>query len=381
MLKQEIINFTVAKDEWLKSQNDALNYLEGQKKDKQEKITQQTILELAKNAYIEMKRDETFRNNLKDNSKISFLPVIENVNVSVENLSFDLKVYFLDDLKDFQVDFQPSAKFQYDKNFESKIEEFKKSFMSNYTFYLDTKEPIQDGNIVILEIEMKSKSDNSVRKDTIQVKANKNATTPVEKEIIGLKVGDEKDITNEFADVHLQVKEIKEAKAMPITEENVKLMGLEKVSTLADIEKEITTSVKHQIFSDAVFDYAQRIIKEILVKNKPLEIPEDLLLQTFSQANVKTEEMEQVKAQSENMISQYFWTNLISKRLGLEPTENEMKSEIKLVQNFLGTTDPNQLDFGKIAYVIISKKLGLYYLNKYEPTEFIFVTQQVPNFW
>ncbi|WP_036452410.1 trigger factor-related chaperone [Mycoplasma buteonis] len=383
MIKQNITQFVTDKEEWLKAQNDALNYLQMKEKEAgktKTKVTQAEIIGLAKNAYIEMKKDEVFRLNIANPKILPFVPVVSDVKCTVEELNFTFTTYFIDNFSDFKIDFQPEAKFEYDSNYETKIAEFQKSFLSAYTFYLDSQNPVQEKDMVELEGSYKDVT-GKAQEGKVSVLADSKSNVIHAQKVLNHKVGDVLSYEQDGNEISLKITAIKSPKVMPITDENVSLMGFEKFKTQQDVLNEVKETVLHQIFSDELFKYGQKLITEILRKNDPIKIPEVVITQALAETSNGEKPTKELIERTENMISQYFWMSLISKTLDIQPTETEMEAEKKLVQQFLGQMDDRNLDLGRIGYMIISKKLALYFLNKYEADKFQFVTNLVPHFW
>ncbi|UWV79697.1 hypothetical protein NW072_00500 [Mycoplasmopsis felis] len=107
-----ITNYKFSGKEWIKIQNDALKFLQ---ENKNIKITQQSILDFAKNGLIAQEKQKLFHNQVSDKSseKIFFMGIPKNINSSVAELSFDLKTYFVnyDYLNQINFDFEPQRKF------------------------------------------------------------------------------------------------------------------------------------------------------------------------------------------------------------------------------------------------------------------------------
>ncbi|VEU70070.1 trigger factor-related chaperone [Mycoplasmopsis glycophila] len=375
MLKEQLLDFNLEGEEWIKAQNDALNFLNQKHKDNPSAVKQSMILELAKNAYIEMKRNEIFQADLGKENLISFVPLLEKVEFTIDKLHFTFKKFYFDSFNEVELDFKPSAEFEYDKDYESKIAEFIESFVKSYKFYIDVDRAIQNDDIVVLDAKISQNDQTSEQK--IQVKANENAQTPVEKEILGLTKGDSKTIEKDGFRLEVKVLQVKEEKNMPITDETVHLLNMPDVKTLEDAKKVVRESTANQIFTDALFEYGQKILQEIQAKNPVLEIPNELLLSTLKDQNVPETERKEVLEGARKMISQFFWSTIVQKKMHIRPSDDEMRREIKLVQSFLNEKDPNKIDLGKVAFILTMKKLGLAYLKKYDETNYKLVNKMV----
>ncbi|RIV16695.1 trigger factor-related chaperone [Mycoplasmopsis gallopavonis] len=362
MLKHDIIQFKLEGEEWIKAQNDALNYLNKKHEKDLSKVNQKLILELAQNAYIEMKINEVFTKDFFKDNIISLMPISQNIKATIETLEFELKKYYFDDFSKISFELKNKPKFQVDSDYQEKIQQFQTDFLKSYEFLLDVDRAIQDNDFVQLKIKIKNKDLEQDR--TIQVIANQKATTEVEKAIIGLKKGDKTEITKDETKLFIEVDQIKEKKVMPITEENIHLLNLPEIKSLNDVQNQIAKSVTAEIFSDALFKYSQEVWQDLFKNNPQLEIPTELLNFELNKNVQNPEEFAKFQEQAKEMITQFFWVMLVQKALKLRPTEEEIQKETKLVQSFLNEPDPNKIDRGRINYILTSKKLGLYYLNQ-----------------
>lgn len=157
-----ITNYKFSGKEWIKIQNDALKFLQ---ENKNIKITQQSILDFAKNGLIAQEKQKLFHNQVSDKSseKIFFMGIPENINSSVAELSFDLKTYFVnyDYLNQINFDFEPKRKFNPDLN-QEKINDFIKQYIEENRFKeIKTEQTIQTGDIVkceFLTLKLKEKN-------------------------------------------------------------------------------------------------------------------------------------------------------------------------------------------------------------------------------
>ncbi|WP_322960797.1 hypothetical protein RRG43_02110 [Mycoplasmopsis cynos] len=368
-MKHIIKDFKIDGTEWIKIQNDALKFLES----KNQKINQQVILEYAVDAYGDHILNNEFKLNnqkIKEN-KYYFRPIILNKKFSINEFTFQLKSYYLDEefTKNLKIDQCKKVPFSMNPEYETQINEFTKSYINNFKFR-DKKEinsVINEGDVV--HIEALHKGTNRVNKFEIiassDIKDDYKDVNYLENKLIGKNVGE----TFTFEankDVALEIK-IEEAFTItpePITDENAYKIGIEELKTLDDVKKYIRKSILEQIISETLFEFGWRVLESIRESNEKIELPEDLVNNDIEAFQFESDFVGDKKEVVEDAIISFFWFNFVAHAFDISIFNKEINYEIKRVKTFLNMENNNDINIRKIADAILLKKLALKILEE-----------------
>ncbi|QCZ36951.1 trigger factor-related chaperone [Mycoplasma nasistruthionis] len=367
-MKFLIDKFTVDKAVWLETQNNSFKRLE-ENKPKDQKIDRPTILATASLYLMQVEKDKLLEKLNKENpDKIFFMGVEQNVQMSPDNLSYDLKSYYFDDLDQFKLDIDPEHKFFIPADSEKKVEEFLKNFISEYSFRVPViKDKVEQGDLVSIEIY--DMEDNMQGTYFLEGKNVNEANL--------LKFLENKNLTDKHQtvlneqDVKIKVASIYQFKKMPITDENIHLLQMENVKTLEDVKEFIRFQTFQQIVIDQLFNYGQEIMLQINRENlAKIDFQPDLLASEsdpvkFAAYNIKGD-YKQIALET---ITNYFWTMLFIKKLQIIVSRDDIEIEFNRFRQVLGQ-EAYSIPLFKIANTVLYKKLGLYYLQKLQPEDF-----------
>ncbi|WP_322901520.1 trigger factor-related chaperone [Mycoplasmopsis felis] len=357
-----ITNYKFSGKEWIKIQNNALKFLQ---ESKNIKITQQSILDFAKNGLIAQEKQKLFHNQVSDKSseKIFFMGIPENINSSVAELSFDLKTYFVnyDYLNQINFDFEPQRKFNPDLN-QEKINDFIKQYIEENRFKeIKTEQAIQTGDIVKCEFfDIKTQ-----RKEQFELIAQETENHTVEKLLLNKKVNDKFEFkANDNFIIDVTILEVSYLKKEKLTDENVRKLGIQEITDINSLKIYIEKTVKEDILSNEIFNYGYGIIKQLYEQKLPFEFPEDLItsdIEGFAFDNNFQGDPRTVVLDS---LAEYLWLNAISKKFDLMVHASEIKREEQKIKANLPIHQHKQINIKRIADGILFQKIGAIYLNK-----------------
>lgn len=192
-----------------------------------------------------------------------------------------------------------------------------------------------------------------------------------EEQVVGMKVGDEKDIDVTFPDDYqaadlagqavvfkVKVHEIKSKVLPEIDDELAKDVNIDGVETLADLETYTKEQIKNRKQNDVESKFSDDIFKAV-IENTPLEVPEAMVetetenmlreveqnlsqqglnMELFQQLTGKTvDDMKaEMREQAENRVKFNLILAEIVKAENIEVTDEEVDEEIKEIASYYG---------------------------------------------
>ncbi|SJZ60245.1 trigger factor-related chaperone [Mycoplasmopsis verecunda] len=368
-MKFETKHIELPKEDWLKAQNDALQFLERNKQQGQ-KIEQKLIIETAFNNLVEFYRNrEMSVNNNTQEDKIYFLPIVSNEKYNIDEVSFDFKTYYQDNLKNFEIDINPNIKFEIPSDFESSVKLFTENFMKSYRFRIpSSKDAVESGDNVEFRIWPVG---DETKAEKFTAIANISAENPIEKILVGMKPHETRSVEAYGMKYELELILIFSFQEMPINELNVHLLNIPTIKTLKDVESHIHDVTLEQTVNDSLFSYGEKVMTSILEKNKgKFQLPDDLIqndLKAFEfSPEFKGDKVQLVSSTIEN----YFWTILVMKQYNFGINQEDIDSEYQKLSNILPQEEMQKLTGQRLSNIVLFKKLAIRYLEKYQTEDF-----------
>ncbi|MHA3859383.1 trigger factor-related chaperone [Mycoplasma sp. Z463D] len=365
----ETKHIELSKDEWLKAQNEALAILERNKQQGQ-KIEQATILQAASHEVLTYYRNnELQQNNEEYKDRIYFLPIASDVKFTIDSFSFDLKTYYQDKLDEFNLDVNPNVEFTLPADFEARVETFTQKFIEKYRFKVESsKQTIEELDNVEFSIAPAEAKDQVQKYNAV---ANSKSQNPIEQALVGLKVNEEKEVEAFGTKFVLKPLMVFTYEEMPITDLNVHLLNIPNIKSLEDVKMHIHEVTQEQTVNDEIFSYGEKVMSSILENNKgKLVIPEDLIENDIKAFEFSPQFEGDKKQVVVSTIENYFWTILSMKKFGFSISAQDVDTEYKKLSSIIPTEELQKIGGQRISNIILFKKLGTMYLEKYQNTEF-----------
>ncbi|MFV8474884.1 trigger factor-related chaperone [Mycoplasma sp. Z631] len=370
----------INKDEWINAQHQALSQLERNKKEGQ-KIEQALILETAAHNILTFYRNtELQTNNDLYKDRIYFLPIASDVKFTIEAMSFDLKTYYQDQLDQFALEIDPNIQFKMPSDFEQRVELFTQNFIQKYRFKIESsKQTVEAGDNVEFKIWPVQAPDQAEKYNAV---ANAESKNPIEQALVGLKVNQVQEVEAFGTKFQLEVLMIFSYQEMPITELNVHLLNIPNIKSLADVKAHIFEVTQAQTVNDEIFSYGEKIMSLILQSNKgKLVIPEDLIENDIKAFEFSSEFKGDKKEVVVSTIENYFWTILAMKKFDFIITQEDVDSEYKKLSAIIPADQLQQIGGQRLSNIILFKKLGTIYLQKYQTAEFAKYEKILKNYF
>ncbi|MFV8475489.1 trigger factor-related chaperone [Mycoplasma sp. Z663] len=376
----ETKHIDINKDEWINAQHQALSQLERNKKEGQ-KIEQALILETAAHNILTFYRNtELQTNNDLYKDRIYFLPIASDVKFTIEAMSFDLKTYYQDQLDQFALEIDPNIQFKMPSDFEQRVELFTQNFIQKYRFKIESsKQTVEAGDNVEFKIWPVQAPDQAEKYNAV---ANAESKNPIEQALVGLKVNQVQEVEAFGTKFQLEVLMIFSYQEMPITELNVHLLNIPNIKSLADVKAHIFEVTQAQTVNDEIFSYGEKIMSLILQSNKgKLVIPEDLIENDIKAFEFSSEFKGDKKEVVVSTIENYFWTILAMKKFDFIITQEDVDSEYKKLSAIIPADQLQQIGGQRLSNIILFKKLGTIYLQKYQTAEFAKYEKILKNYF
>ncbi|MFV8414198.1 trigger factor-related chaperone [Mycoplasma sp. Z355B] len=376
----ETKHIDINKEEWINAQHQALSQLERNKKEGQ-KIEQALILETAAHNILTYYRNtELQTNNDLYKDRIYFLPIASDVKFTIEAMSFDLKTYYQDQLDQFNLEIDPNIEFKMPSDFEQRVELFTQNFIQKYRFKIESsKQTVEAGDNVEFKIWPVQNPDQAEKYNAV---ANAESKNPIEQALVGLKVSQVQEVEAFGTKFQLEVLMIFSYQEMPITELNVHLLNIPNIKSLADVKAHIFDVTQAQTVNDEIFSYGEKIMSLILQSNKgKLVIPEDLIENDIKAFEFSSEFKGDKKEVVVSTIENYFWTILAMKKFDFIITQEDVDSEYKKLSAIIPADQLQQIGGQRLSNIILFKKLGTIYLQKYQTAEFAKYEKILKNYF
>ncbi|MFV8469734.1 trigger factor-related chaperone [Mycoplasma sp. Sp48II] len=376
----ETKHIDINKEEWINAQHQALSQLERNKKEGQ-KIEQALILETAAHNILTYYRNtELQTNNDLYKDRIYFLPIASDVKFTIEVMSFDLKTYYQDQLDQFNLEIDPNIEFKMPSDFEQRVELFTQNFIQKYRFKIESsKQTVEAGDNVEFKIWPVQNPDQAEKYNAV---ANAESKNPIEQALVGLKVSQVQEVEAFGTKFQLEVLMIFSYQEMPITELNVHLLNIPNIKSLADVKAHIFDVTQAQTVNDEIFSYGEKIMSLILQSNKgKLVIPEDLIENDIKAFEFSSEFKGDKKEVVVSTIENYFWTILAMKKFDFIITQEDVDSEYKKLSAIIPADQLQQIGGQRLSNIILFKKLGTIYLQKYQTAEFAKYEKILKNYF
>ncbi|WP_416756289.1 trigger factor-related chaperone [Mycoplasma aquilae ATCC BAA-1896] len=376
----ETKHIDINKEEWINAQHQALSQLERNKKEGQ-KIEQALILETAAHNILTFYRNtELQTNNDLYKDRIYFLPIASDVKFTIEAMSFDLKTYYQDQLDQFNLEIDPNIEFKMPSDFEQRVELFTQNFIQKYRFKIESsKQTVEAGDNVEFKIWPVQAPDQAEKYNAV---ANAESKNPIEQALVGLKVNQVQEVEAFGTKFQLEVLMIFSYQEMPITELNVHLLNIPNIKSLADVKAHIFEVTQAQTVNDEIFSYGEKIMSLILQSNKgKLVIPEDLIENDIKAFEFSSEFKGDKKEVVVSTIENYFWTILAMKKFDFIITQEDVDSEYKKLSAIIPADQLQQIGGQRLSNIILFKKLGTIYLQKYQTAEFAKYEKILKNYF
>ncbi|TDV24291.1 hypothetical protein BCF59_0249 [Mycoplasmopsis mustelae] len=366
-MRSKITSIVVQKNQWINNQNLALKFLNEEKK--QKKVTQKDILDFALRGVVTLEREKLFRENVqnRDSGELHFMPIIENVEMNLESLSFDLKTYYLPKgfLDKINFDFQPQEFKLTDS--EERINDFIENYIQKYQLRKYRKEgKIQENDHVVLLItDVKANLEQK-----FELIANSKDAKTLEAALLNKELDAEFDF-----EINQDTKKIKILGVFfytneKLTDANVIDLGIEKVQTIAQLREFMHQNLTEEVVVNSIFKYGVNVLLDLKKHNPKLLLPKDLIESDIKGFNF-TKDFEGNKEQIvRESLEDFYWLNAVALKFNLFISSQELNEEVQRVQLSINPVMLNQIDTKKIADAILFQKVGAVYLAKYQPEEF-----------
>ncbi|KKB26870.1 Cell division trigger factor [Mycoplasmopsis meleagridis] len=282
------INVNIARNEWKDIQKNILLEALNNKEVNDPQSLLKKAIDLSIQENIKKLRDEII-NEFKDVYSV-VAPNVQIHKADTENLNFDIQItfYTFEDLDKLVIE-NIKNDFTFKPIDEATIEAAFKTFLKNYPIFLDVKDDIKEGDIVVIayKSELNGKIVEQKTAMTLEAK-NINNDFNINSLLIGKKVGevfevnDPKNTHWTITIVNAQRKEVRE-----INDQNIDLVRIDEIKSIDDLKEKLYEDYKMDYASSELLRYYRHIIFEIGKVNKVL----------FSVANLQYE------------MTQFFQTN------------------------------------------------------------------------
>ncbi|UUD36531.1 hypothetical protein NPA08_01715 [Mycoplasmopsis citelli] len=352
---------------WVNYQSDALKTLQKQaQEDSTIKITQEKILDYAYKMFILPELQKIWNSYLANSKNIIYFRPIEIISKRTpEKLEGEFKIYYFDELDNFNAHFQPQENFQIQENYEEQIQTFIEDFIKDYAFRINLsgEQTIQEGFLVTVKVSDKERQ--NARMHTIYASNHENK--PLENLVMNKKVGEVFESDKLGQTLIFEIESAMLFKNQPITDENAKDILGKNFKNLQDVKDDIYKTTRTQIFNDALFKYGNSIVNQVIQSNKLIDIPEDLIQSDLAHLNFGPDYHGNPQDYVIATIYNFFWQMVFRMKLRIDISEEEFKKELSYAQNFLPIDAPGSIRPEIIVNSIILKKIALNYLFKYNP--------------
>lgn len=194
--------------------------------------------------------------------------------------------------------------------------------LEKYTELVTKDGKVENGNIAIIDFEgfKDGESFEGGKGENYSLEIGSNTFIPgFEEQVIGMKVGEEKDINVTFPEDYgvenlkgapvvfkVKVNEIKEKKARELDQDFFEDLGIEGVDSKEKLEEEIKNSIKTQKEVETENKYIDKLLEEV-GKNVEADIPEQMVSEEVERLMGRFEE--QMKMQGISLDVYYQFTN------------------------------------------------------------------------
>lgn len=354
--------------DWIQNQNKALEQLsQRQKEDPNFKFGQKEILDVAANLAMDQILQKQWQELLQQNEGVYLKPIATILTNNPDQLQINAKYYYFDALEQINFDFKPAEPIKPRPNFEDDIKRFTAEFIQKYRFRFKREDKIQSGDEVSVLVQ---DTNNKENQHTYRILASsEKETEELNSFVVGKKIGDEfslekygPSLVGKIVDAYYFVED-------QITDQNAHLILGKNFKNLEDVKADIYKTTKEQVMNDAVFNYGNAILNQIMEINKDLiDIPEELIkadLDSFSQPPVGTNlSKEQLVFLA---IFEFLWHTIIKKHFNFDISNEEFQKEMQFVLSFMNEEEQKNIQIPLVLNAILVKKLGLVYLSKYDP--------------
>ena len=205
--------------------------------------------------------------------------------------------------------------------------------LEKYTELVTKDGKVESGNVAVIDFEgfKDGVAFEGGKGENYSLEIGSNTFIPgFEDQVIGMKVGEEKDINLTFpedygakdlagADVVFKVKvnEIKEKQTRELDEEFFEDLGMEGVDSKEKLEKEIEESIKARKEMEAENNYVDKILEEVS-KNVEVDIPEEMVNEEIDRLMKRFEENMRMQGISLDLYYQFSRTTEADLRNQLE---------------------------------------------------------------
>lgn len=272
-----------------------------------------------------------------------------------ENYSFDIiiEVYPEFDLKEY-------TGMQFEEKIvsveDSEIEENLKKIQNDYA----TVKPLPESEIVngsIVEIEIKPKTLADAKWETQTIVVGEKSNEDIDKNLLGMKKGEEKDILfgndDNKQEVQVRIKEVSEKILPELNDEFVKTIDA-KYETLEALKDELKEGILKQKTTQAENQLLGKIMQKLIEIHEDLDIPPTMLnsylndmvegaMKQFGQAGIDKEVMRNIyKETALNNLKQQFIAQKIIEAEKLSVAEEEIENFYK------ETAEKSKIDIAKV---------------------------------
>lgn len=207
--------------------------------------------------------------------------------------------------------------------------------LERYTELVTKDGKVENGNVAIIDFEgfKDGVAFDGGKGENYSLEIGSNTFIPgFEEQVIGMKVGEEKDLNLSFPEDYgvkdlagaavvfkVKVNEIKEKKARELDEDFFEDLGMEGIDSEEKLKDEIKASIKAQKDMDAENKYVDSILEEV-AKNVEVDIPEEMVNEEVNRLMGRFEE--QMKMQGISLELYYQFTQSTE-----EDLRNQMEKE------------------------------------------------------
>ena len=205
--------------------------------------------------------------------------------------------------------------------------------LEKYTELVTKDGKVESGNVAVIDFEgfKDGVAFEGGKGENYSLEIGSNTFIPgFEDQVIGMKVGEEKDINLTFPDEYgakdlagaavvfkVKVNEIKEKQTRELDEEFFEDLGMEGVDSKEKLEKEIEESIKARKEMDAENNYVDKILEEVS-KNVEVDIPEEMVNEEIDRLMKRFEENMRMQGISLDLYYQFSRTTEADLRNQLE---------------------------------------------------------------
>ena len=205
--------------------------------------------------------------------------------------------------------------------------------LEKYTELVTKDGKVESGNVAVIDFEgfKDGVAFEGGKGENYSLEIGSNTFIPgFEDQVIGMKVGEEKDINLTFPEDYgakdlagaavvfkVKVNEIKEKQTRELDEEFFEDLGMEGVDSKEKLEKEIEESIKAQKEMDAENNYVDKILEEVS-KNVEVDIPEEMVNEEIDRLMKRFEENMRMQGISLDLYYQFSRTTEADLRNQLE---------------------------------------------------------------